>query len=123
MNKNRAAARTARANLRNLVRANRAAARARRQVATGTPQTARTHLVAAGLSDADAKRYAGAFSRSVIATDTVRATMRNPKGKRRGSRKMRVAVKVYDVATFRARLAAYRPKAADAAARFEALAA
>lgn len=94
--------------------AHRAAAKA---VATGTPQAARTHLVAAGLDDTTAKRYAGAFSRGITATATGETTV-----KLRGRATKRVAVKLYDLTTFAARLAAYRPKDKTAAQLFARLA-
>lgn len=92
----------------------RAAARAHRAVATGLPQTARTHLVAAGLDDHTAKRYAGAFSRGVTADATVETRI-----KLKGRRTRRVPTKLYDMATFTARLSAYRPKDLTAASLFE----
>lgn len=116
--------RAALARRRETVRADRAAARARRQVATGAPQTVKTHLLAAGVTVADARRFAGAFSRGVESVTTVRTTMRNPKGKYQGSRDLRVTVKLVDAAAFRARLTTYRPKSDPAAAaRFAAVAA
>lgn len=113
----RATRRTLAARLRARTAAHRAAQRARRAVATGTPQPARIQLVAAGLDDATAKRFAGAFSRGVIA-DGARTTTVKLKGRVRKA----VQVKLYAARTFTARLATYRPKDAVAAARFEALA-
>lgn len=113
----RATRRTLAARLRTRTAAHRAAQRARRAVATGTPQPARIQLVAAGLDDATAKRFAGAFSRGVIA-DGARTTTVKLKGRVRKA----VQVKLYAARTFAARLATYRPKDAVAAARFEALA-
>ena len=95
----------------------RAANKARRAVATGTPQTARTQLVAAGLDDTTAKRFAGAFSRGVIADGTRTATV-----KLKGRTTKRVAVKLYAADTFAARLAEYRPRDKAAAALFARLA-
>lgn len=92
----------------------RAARRAHRQVATGLPQTARTHLVAAGIDDHTAKRYAGAFSRGVTADLTVQATI-----KLKGRARKTVSTKLYAAATFAARLATYRPKDLTAASLFE----
>lgn len=92
----------------------RAARRAHRAVATGLPQTARTHLVAAGLDDRTAKRYAGAFSRGTTPTATGETEV-----KLKGRTRKQVTVKLYDAATFGARLAVYRPKDLTAAARFE----
>lgn len=111
------AARKARNQIRQMTRTQRAASRARRQIATGAPQTARTHLVAAGLDDATAKRFAGAFS--ARQTPTATATT---KVKLKGRRTKRVTVKLYDSAAFTARLATYRPKDKTAAARFERIA-
>ncbi|WP_435601280.1 hypothetical protein [Streptomyces sp. C10-9-1] len=113
----RANQRTLRATLRNRRAATRAASKARRAVATGTPQPARTRLVAAGLDDTTAKRFAGAFSRGLTADDTRETTV-----KLKGRATKRVAVKLYAAATFAARLATYRPKDKAAAARFETLA-
>lgn len=113
----RATRRTLRATLRRRTAETRATQRAVRAVATGTPQPARTQLVAAGLDDVTAKRFAGAFSRGLVADDT-RETVIKLKGRVRKT----VAVKLYAAATFAARLATYRPKDAVAAARFEILA-
>ncbi|MFF8544740.1 hypothetical protein ACF060_31140 [Streptomyces werraensis] len=109
-----ASSRHARHTIRTRAAQTRAARRAHRLVATGTPQTARTHLVAAGLDDATAKRYAGAFSRGIAPTAVVEASV-----KLRGRRRKTIAVKLYDTAGFTARLAVYRPKDLTAAARFE----
>lgn len=111
-------ARAARATLRTRHAETRAARKARRSVSTGTPQSARAHLVAVGLSDADAARYARGFSRGVVATTT---THRRIKLKGRVTRL--VTIKLYDTDTFRARLARYRPVDKAAAARFAAIAA
>ncbi|MFE9844698.1 hypothetical protein [Streptomyces goshikiensis] len=120
-----AKARTARQTLRQRAidfRAPRKAARAavsatrkaRRKVAAGTPQTARTHLLAVGIAPDIAKRFAGAFSTRVQPTATARAAVAL-KGRVRKS----IVVKLYDLAAFAARLAVYRPKDRAAAARFE----
>lgn len=108
------AARARRAQVRQLRAEIRAHRRATKAVATGAPQTAKTHLIASGVDTATAARFVGAFSRSVLATATATTTI-----KLKGRVTKRVAVKLYDVATFRARLAVYRPKAAAAAATFE----
>jgi hypothetical protein len=100
--------------LRNRTREQRTARRALKATATGTPQTARTHLVAAGIDDHTAKRYAGAFSRGTTPTATGDTVV-----KLRGRRTKRVTVKLYDRATFAARLSAYRPKDLTAARQFE----
>lgn len=113
----RANRRALRATLRRRTAATRATQRAVRAVATGAPQPVRTRLVAAGLDDATAKRFAPAFSRGLIA-DGVRATTVKLKGRARKA----VQVKLYAAASFAARLATYRPKDATAAARFERLA-
>jgi hypothetical protein len=97
---------------RDLARTVRQQRRAVKAVATGSPQTARTHLLAAGVDAADAKRYAGAFSRGVAPTSAALATV-----KLRGRVTRTVPVKLYDTATFATRLAVYRPKDTDAAAR------
>lgn len=106
--------RTARQTLRHRAAATRATQRAHRQIATHTPQTARTHLVAAGIDDTTARRFAGAFSRGVIADAT-----RTAKVKLTGRRFRRVQVKLYNADTFAARLAVYLPKDCTAAALFE----
>ncbi len=110
----RATRRTLRATLRRRAVETRTTRRAARAVATGTPQTVRTRLVAAGLDDATAKRFAGAFSRGLTADDTRQTTV-----KLKGRVRKAVQVKLYAAATFAARLAAYRPKDTTAAARFE----
>jgi hypothetical protein len=113
----RATRRALRAALRRRTAETRAAARARRAVATGTPQPVRTRFVAAGLDDATAKRFAGAFSRGLVADDTRETVI-----KLKGRITKRVAVKLYAARTFAARLATYRPKDKVVAARFEMLA-
>lgn len=106
--------RNARRTFRQRAAQTRAARRAHRAVATGTPQPARTRLVAAGLDDTTAKRFAGAFSRGLIA-DATRETRIKLKGRTRKT----VQVKLYCAAKFAARLSVYRPKDVTAAARFE----
>lgn len=110
----RAHRRALRATLRRRTAETRATQRAIRAVATGTPQPARTQLVAAGIDDATAKRFAGAFSRGVQADGT-----RDTQVKLKGRTRKTVAVKLYAPATFAARLAVYRPKDLTAAALFE----
>lgn len=100
--------------LRNRTREQRTTRRALKAVQTGLPQTARTHLVAAGLDDATAKRYAGAFSRGTTPTTTGQTDV-----KLRGRRTKTVTVKLYDRTAFTARLLAYRPKDLTAARQFE----
>jgi len=110
-----ATARAARATRREMSRTTRERRRAVRAVATGEPQTARTHLLAAGLTSDDAKRFAPAFSRRVWFVDYTVVTR-----KLRGRRTATVPAKRYDLATFRSRLAVYRPKSNPVAAvRFE----
>jgi hypothetical protein len=113
----RAKRRALRATLRRRTAATRATQRAVRAVATGQPQPVRTRLVAAGLDDATAKRFAGAFSRGMVADD-----VRETKIKLKARITKRVQVKLFNARTFAARLATYRPKDATAAARFELLA-
>src|SRR5688572_19657015 len=108
-----AANRTRRATLRHRTREQRATTRAHRAIATGTPQPARTQLVAAGLDDTTAKRFAGAFSRGLIADGT-----RETRIKLKGRVTKRVTVKLYTATTFAARLAVYRPKDKATAALF-----
>lgn len=100
--------------LRNRTREQRTTRRALKAVATGQPQTARTHLVAVGLDDATAKRYAGAFSRGVTA-DVTSTTQIKLKGRTRKT----VPLKLYAATTFAARLTVYRPKDLTAARLFE----
>lgn len=109
--------RALRATLRRRTAETRATQRAVRAVATGTPQPVRIRLVAAGLDDVTAKRFAGAFSRGVVADGTREATV-----KLKGRVTKTVPVKLYAAPTFAARLATYRPKDATVAARFETLA-
>ncbi|MFF2215061.1 hypothetical protein [Streptomyces antibioticus] len=113
----RASRRALRATLRRRTAETRATQRAVRAVATGTPQPARTQLVAAGLDDVTAKRFAGAFSRGLVADDTRKTAI-----KLKGRVRKTVAVKLYAATTFAARLAVYRPKDKVVAARFETLA-
>jgi len=87
--------------------------RAVKAVATGTPQPAKTHMIVAGIDTATAKRFAGAFSTKVVPT-----TVGETQVKLKGRRTKLVPVKLYDLATFTARLAVYRPKDATAAAVF-----
>lgn len=102
-----------RAQLRSLSRELRAHSRARKLVATGTPQAARTHLIAAGLDTQTAQRFAGAFSRNVLPTDR-----RVTRIKLTGRTTARVSVKLYSRETFAARLAVYRPRDAHYAHLF-----
>lgn len=113
----RATRRTLRAVLRRRTAETRAARRALKAVATGAPQPARTRLVAAGLDDSLAKRFAPAFSRGLVADDT-RETVIKLKGRVRKT----VAVKLYTATTFTARLRSYRPRDKAAAALFARLA-
>lgn len=106
-----------RAQLRTLTREVRARRRAVKAIATGAPQPARTHLVAAGLDTVTATRFVAAFSRSVLPTATG-TTRRKLKGRVVAT----LPVKLYDIATFAARLAVYRPRDTAAAAQFAALA-
>lgn len=108
-----AATRTRRATLRQRRTQTTATRKAQRAIATGQPQPARTQLVAAGLDDATAKRFAGAFSRGVAADGTRTATV-----KLKGRTRKTVAVKLYAPATFAARLSVYRPKDLTAAGLF-----
>jgi hypothetical protein len=109
-------ARIARATVKARATATRAARRAHRAVATGTPQPAKTHLIAAGLDPLLAKRFAGAFSQRVNPTATGETVV-----KLKGRVTKRVSVKLYNLPAFAARLAVYRPKDRAAAAAFHAL--
>lgn len=112
----RAVRRALRAKLRQSAPQTRAAARARRAKRSTAPQPARVLLVAAGLPDDTAKRYAPAFSRA--AECTASRTMRIRTGKHRSKR---VDVKLYSPDQFRAQLAHYRPANPQARAQFAAL--
>jgi hypothetical protein len=102
----RAVRRSQAAQLRAQIAQTRSVARARRAKRNGTPAPARTLLVAAGLPDDLAKRYAPAFSRGVETANPATS-----KRVRTGAhRSKRVAVKVFTAAEFADRLAAYRPK-------------
>lgn len=103
--------RTQAAKRRQLGRTVRDQRRAAKTVAKGAA-TARTHLLAAGVDAADAKRFAGAFSRGLAPPDA-----RLVEIKLKGRATATVPVKLYDLRTFAARLATYRPKDASAAAR------
>lgn len=105
--------RTRRATIRHRANTNRATRKATRNVNTGRPQTARTHLTAAGIDDTTARRYAPAFSRGITADD-VAVTRIKLKGRARKT----VHAKLYTLDTFAQRLAAYRPKDKTAAAQF-----
>lgn len=99
----KAARRAGRAKLRRTAPETRAAGRARR-VRRGTARaTAKTLLVAAGVPQDVAQRYAPAFSRGVQAP-TVRERIRTG-----AHRSKRVDVKRYSWAQFAERLEAYRP--------------
>lgn len=87
--------------------------RAVKAVATGAAQSAKTHMIAAGIDAGTAKRFAGAFSKSVTPIATGETVI-----KLKGRRTKRVAVKLYDLDTFTTRLAVYRPKNPTAAALF-----
>ena len=82
-------------------------------VATGAPQPAKTHMIAAGIDAATAKRFSGAFSTKVTPTATGETVI-----KLKGRRTKLVPVKLYDLATFTARLSVYRPRDKEAAALF-----
>lgn len=111
-------ARTNRATIKARATAFRSARKARRALATGRPQTAKTHLVGRGLAPTLAKRFAGAFSKGVTPTAIAETVI-----KLKGRVTKRVAVKLYDSTVFAARLATYRPRDKAAAAAFHALAA
>jgi len=105
--------RTRRATLKTRANQNRATRKATRAVNTGRPQTARTHLTAAGLTDTTARRYAPAFSRGLTADDVTTTRI-----KLKGRARKTVQAKLYTLTTFTARLATYRPKDKTAAALF-----
>lgn len=103
--------------LRVTMRADRARNRARRRVATLTPQPARVWLTNAGVTPAYAEKYASAFSRGMTPTQMSVTKIKPKKNSRKSERT--VAVKLYNFATFVGRLVAYRPKNnPEAAAEF-----
>lgn len=102
----RAARRAQARKLRATTAQTRSVARAARVKRNGTPAPARTLLVAAGLSDDIAKRYAGAFTKG--AAEPVLPKIR--KRIATGARSKVVQVAVYTHAEFAERLATYRPK-------------
>jgi len=103
--------------LRVSTRADRERNRARRRVATLTPQPARTWLVTLGVSPDNAQRFAPAFSRGVVPTQ-MSTTKIKPKTKSRKSERV-VPVKEYNFRTVVRRLVTYRPKSnPEAAAEF-----
>lgn len=110
----KASARKARRQIREMSKTTRAQNRARRQLNTNPIQSAKTHLLAAGLDLADTKRFAGAFSarQTPTATGTTRIKLK-------GRTRKTVTVKLYAPEIAAARLATYRPKDRAAAARFE----
>lgn len=108
-----ASARTARRIVKARSTATRSTRRSVKAVATGAPQSAKTHLIAAGIDAKTAKRFAGAFSVKVIPTATGETVI-----KLKGRRTKRVAVKLYDLTAFTARLSVYRPKDLTAAGVF-----
>lgn len=110
-------ARRARREIRSLARATRATRRAHRNVNAG-PASAKHHLIVAGVSLATADRFAGAFSRGMVAADKMDVSL-----KLRGRRRKAIQVKRYVAETVIMRLATYRPKDAVAAAEFERVAA
>ncbi|MFI1148685.1 hypothetical protein [Streptomyces sp. NPDC020817] len=113
-----AANRARRAIRRQRAAATRTARRAARALATGQPQPATVHLIGRGLDAKTAKRFAGAFSRGVAPT-----AMGETVVKLKGRARKAVALKLYDLAAFAARLAVYRPRDPHAAAQFASLAA
>ena len=106
---------------RDLRRAAAAQRDARKVVVLDGPHSAKEYLLALGLDRDTADRYASAFSTGVPAARVVQHE-KKLKGKRRGSRVKVVDVKLYDWPTFARRLTVYRPRNAEAAARFADLA-
>ncbi len=109
-----ATATVARRIIRDRSAAGRISRRSVKAVATGAPQSAKTHLIAAEIDAETAKRFAGAFSTKVTPTATGTTEI-----KLKGRRTKTVPVKLYDRETFVARLGVYRPKDKKAAALFE----
>lgn len=96
----------------------RAARKAEKAVASNEPQSAKTHLIAAGLDLATANRFASAFSRGMMADALAETSI-----KLKGRATKRVPVKLYRAESFQARLSTYRPKDKAAATQFERIAA
>lgn len=117
-------ARKARAQLRTMRRETVAAHRETRMVrrahkAVSTGQaTAKNHMIVTGIPVHMAERFAGAFSRGMVAQGTVTVSVRPG-----GRVVLRRKAKLYSAATAAARLATYRPKDKAAAAVFEQVAA
>lgn len=91
--------------------------RAHKAVATGLA-TAKNHMIVAGIPVPLADRFAGAFSRGMVAQGVITVSVRPG-----GRLVLRRAAKLYSAATAAARLATYRPKDKAAAAVFERVAA
>lgn len=106
---------------RELQRAARALRNARKNVVMPGPHSAKEYLLALGLSQDLADRYASAFSRGLAPVGKVQHEKKLP-GKRRGVRTIVVDVKLYDWPTFARRLSVYRPKDTAGAATFAELA-
>jgi hypothetical protein len=105
--------------LRVATRADRQRNRARRRVATLTPQPARVWLVNLGVSPDNAQRFAPAFSRGLVPTRLSTTKIKPRKDSRRSERT--VPVKEYNFLTVVRRLVleGYRPKTnPEAAAEF-----
>lgn len=106
--------------LREGVRTQRAQNRALRHTSQSELRSAKTWLLASGLSLPLASRFAGAFSRSMLhqGLGQVKVKLRH------GSRRCKyVPVKLYDRTTFMTRLATYRPRDKEAALKFNQIAA
>lgn len=84
-----------------------------RRAAQATEASAKTRLIAAGIAPVVADRFAGAFSRGVVADGTTTADI-----KLKGRVRKTVAVKLYRLDTFADRLNVYRPKDKTAAREF-----
>lgn len=106
---------------RELQRAARALRNARKAVVMPGPHSAKEYLLALGLPQDVADRYASAFSKGLTAVTKVQHEKKLP-GKRKRVRTIAVDVKLYDWETFAQRLTVYRPRDTDAAARFADLA-
>ena len=117
-------ARKARATLRTMRREvsathakTRAVRRAHKAVNTGLA-TAKNHMIVAGIPVDMAERFAGAFSRGMVAQGQTTVSVR-----RGGRCVLRRKAKLYSPETAAARMATYRPKDKAAAAVFERVAA
>lgn len=99
---------------RTMIRTSRVQNRARRRIATQTPQPARVWLVNLGIAPDYAQRFASAFSRGMVPTTLSTTKIKLKKDSRRSERV--VPVKLYGFPAVKKRIADYRPKSNPEAA-------